>query len=167
MVERTLAGLNRFRRLTVRYGRREDIHLAFTTHCLIPLIPGLDGAFLSPEWGGALWVKFSTGSSTKIGSPSSDTAWPSELESPGQTIVVAHTMFVPEMQRGVRVGAPEHAWVRWSPLRSACRIRDHSAVVTSSAAQASMMRKANPLADLRLHSQASSMAKSASKGVSQ
>ena len=30
-VERTLAWLNRFRRLTVRYERREDIHLAFTT----------------------------------------------------------------------------------------------------------------------------------------
>jgi len=30
-VERTLAWLNRCRRLTVRYERREDIHLAFTT----------------------------------------------------------------------------------------------------------------------------------------
>jgi transposase len=30
-VERTLAWLNRFRRLTVRYERRADIHLAFTT----------------------------------------------------------------------------------------------------------------------------------------
>jgi transposase len=30
-VERTLAWLNRLRRLTVRYERREDIHLAFTT----------------------------------------------------------------------------------------------------------------------------------------
>jgi hypothetical protein len=30
-VERTLAWLNRFRRLTIRYERREDIHLAFTT----------------------------------------------------------------------------------------------------------------------------------------
>ena len=32
-VERTLAWLNRFRRLAVRYERREDIHLAFTTLC--------------------------------------------------------------------------------------------------------------------------------------
>jgi transposase len=31
VVERTLAWLNRFRRLTIRYERREDIHLAFTT----------------------------------------------------------------------------------------------------------------------------------------
>ena len=31
VVERTMAWLNRFRRLTVRYGRRADIHLAFTT----------------------------------------------------------------------------------------------------------------------------------------
>jgi transposase len=31
VVERTLAWLARFRRLTVRYERREDIHLAFTT----------------------------------------------------------------------------------------------------------------------------------------
>lgn len=31
VVERTLAGLNRFRRLTIRYERREDIHLAFST----------------------------------------------------------------------------------------------------------------------------------------
>ena len=31
VVERTLAWLNRFRRLTVRYERRADIHLAFTT----------------------------------------------------------------------------------------------------------------------------------------
>jgi transposase len=31
VVERTLAWLNRFRRLAVRYERREDIHLAFTT----------------------------------------------------------------------------------------------------------------------------------------
>jgi len=30
VVERTLAWLNRFRRLTVRYERRDDIHLAFT-----------------------------------------------------------------------------------------------------------------------------------------
>ena len=30
-VERTLAWLNRFRRLAVRYERREDIHLAFAT----------------------------------------------------------------------------------------------------------------------------------------
>ena len=30
-VERTLAWLSRFRRLTVRYERRADIHLAFTT----------------------------------------------------------------------------------------------------------------------------------------
>lgn len=30
-VERTLAWMARFRRLTVRYERREDIHLAFTT----------------------------------------------------------------------------------------------------------------------------------------
>jgi hypothetical protein len=30
-VERTLAWLNRFRRLTVRSERRQDIHLAFTT----------------------------------------------------------------------------------------------------------------------------------------
>jgi IS5 family transposase len=30
-VERTLARMARFRRLTVRYERREDIHLAFTT----------------------------------------------------------------------------------------------------------------------------------------
>jgi len=29
VVERTLAWLNRFRRLTVRYERREDLHLAF------------------------------------------------------------------------------------------------------------------------------------------
>lgn len=29
MVEHTWAWLNRFRRLTIRYGRREDIHLAF------------------------------------------------------------------------------------------------------------------------------------------
>jgi transposase len=29
-IERTLAWLNRFRRLTVRYERRADIHLAFT-----------------------------------------------------------------------------------------------------------------------------------------
>ena len=31
VVERTLAWLNRYRRLTIRYERREDIHLAFTT----------------------------------------------------------------------------------------------------------------------------------------
>ncbi len=31
VVERTLAWLARFRRLTVRYERRADIHLAFTT----------------------------------------------------------------------------------------------------------------------------------------
>ena len=31
VVERTLAWLNRFRRLTVRYERRTDIHQAFTT----------------------------------------------------------------------------------------------------------------------------------------
>jgi transposase len=31
VVERTLAWLNRFRRLTVRYERRAGIHLAFTT----------------------------------------------------------------------------------------------------------------------------------------
>jgi IS5 family transposase len=31
VVERTLAWLNRFRRLAVRYERRADIHLAFTT----------------------------------------------------------------------------------------------------------------------------------------
>lgn len=31
VVERTLAWLNRFRRLTVRYERRADIHQAFTT----------------------------------------------------------------------------------------------------------------------------------------
>jgi len=31
VVERTLAWLNRFRRLTIRDERREDIHLAFTT----------------------------------------------------------------------------------------------------------------------------------------
>ena len=31
VVERTLAWLARFRRLTVRYKRRADIHLAFTT----------------------------------------------------------------------------------------------------------------------------------------
>ena len=31
VVERTLAWLGRFRRLTVRYERRADIHLAFTT----------------------------------------------------------------------------------------------------------------------------------------
>ncbi len=31
VVERTLAWLNRFRRLTVRYERRADIHLAFVT----------------------------------------------------------------------------------------------------------------------------------------
>ncbi len=31
MVERTLAWLNRFRRLTVRYERRADIHQAFLT----------------------------------------------------------------------------------------------------------------------------------------
>jgi transposase len=30
-VERTLAWLSRFRRLTVRYERREGVHLAFTT----------------------------------------------------------------------------------------------------------------------------------------
>lgn len=30
-VERTLAWMNRYRRLTVRYERREDVHLAFTT----------------------------------------------------------------------------------------------------------------------------------------
>jgi IS5 family transposase len=30
-VERTLAWLNRFRRLTIRYERRVDLHLAFTT----------------------------------------------------------------------------------------------------------------------------------------
>jgi IS5 family transposase len=29
-VERTLAWMNRYRRLTIRYERREDIHLAFT-----------------------------------------------------------------------------------------------------------------------------------------
>jgi transposase len=29
VVERTLAWLNRYRRLTVRYERREDIHRAF------------------------------------------------------------------------------------------------------------------------------------------
>ncbi len=31
VVERTLAWLNRFRRLTIRYERREHIHLSFTT----------------------------------------------------------------------------------------------------------------------------------------
>lgn len=31
VVERTLAWLNRFRRLSIRYERRQDIHLAFTT----------------------------------------------------------------------------------------------------------------------------------------
>lgn len=31
VVERTLAWLNRFRRLTVRYERRDDIHQAFLT----------------------------------------------------------------------------------------------------------------------------------------
>lgn len=31
VVERTLAWLNRFRRLTIRYERRADIHLAFVT----------------------------------------------------------------------------------------------------------------------------------------
>ena len=31
VVERTFAWLNRFRRLTVRYERRKDIHLAFLT----------------------------------------------------------------------------------------------------------------------------------------
>ena len=31
VVERTLAWLARFRRLTIRYERRADIHLAFTT----------------------------------------------------------------------------------------------------------------------------------------
>jgi IS5 family transposase len=31
IVERTFAWLNRFRRLTIRYERRADIHLAFTT----------------------------------------------------------------------------------------------------------------------------------------
>ena len=31
VVERTLAWLNRFRRLAIRYERRADIHLAFTT----------------------------------------------------------------------------------------------------------------------------------------
>jgi IS5 family transposase len=31
VVERTLAWFNCFRRLTIRYERREDIHLAFTT----------------------------------------------------------------------------------------------------------------------------------------
>jgi transposase len=31
VVERTLAWLNRFRQLTIRYERRKDIHLAFTT----------------------------------------------------------------------------------------------------------------------------------------
>lgn len=31
VVERTLAWLNRFRRLTICHERREDIHLAFTT----------------------------------------------------------------------------------------------------------------------------------------
>jgi transposase len=37
VVERTLAWLNRFRRLTVRYERRVDIHDAFLTLgcCLI------------------------------------------------------------------------------------------------------------------------------------
>lgn len=37
VVERTLAWLNRFRRLTVRYERRDDIHQAFLTLgcCLI------------------------------------------------------------------------------------------------------------------------------------
>jgi len=30
VVERTVAGLNRFRRLRVRYERRDDIHVAFT-----------------------------------------------------------------------------------------------------------------------------------------
>lgn len=31
IVERTFAWLARFRRLTVRYERRADVHLAFTT----------------------------------------------------------------------------------------------------------------------------------------
>ena len=31
IVERTLAWLARFRRLTIRYERRADLHLAFTT----------------------------------------------------------------------------------------------------------------------------------------
>jgi len=31
VVERTFAWLNRFRRLTIRYERRAEIHLAFTT----------------------------------------------------------------------------------------------------------------------------------------
>jgi transposase len=31
VVERTFAWINRFRRLTIRYERRADIHLAFTT----------------------------------------------------------------------------------------------------------------------------------------
>jgi transposase len=37
VVERTLAWLNRFRRLTVRYERRADIHLAFTTLACAPV----------------------------------------------------------------------------------------------------------------------------------
>lgn len=31
VVERTLAWLSRFRRLAIRYARREDVHLGFTT----------------------------------------------------------------------------------------------------------------------------------------
>jgi transposase len=35
VVERTLAWLNRFRRLTIRYERRADIHQAFVLGCAL------------------------------------------------------------------------------------------------------------------------------------
>ena len=46
VVERTFAWLNCFRRLTIRYERRIDIHSAFTSiaRSLIPL-PALEGRF--------------------------------------------------------------------------------------------------------------------------
>jgi IS5 family transposase len=37
IVERTLAWLARFRRLTIRYERRVDLHLAFTTLACVPI----------------------------------------------------------------------------------------------------------------------------------
>ena len=39
VVERTLAGLARFRRLTIRDARRADIHRAFTPLACSPICP--------------------------------------------------------------------------------------------------------------------------------
>jgi hypothetical protein len=47
VVKRTFARLNRFRRLTIRYERRDDIHLAFTTSGLRPRPPQPEPQVLS------------------------------------------------------------------------------------------------------------------------